>query len=259
MSIPERGNPQRNNPHTAQGVVIQRTVDSDVDEGWNAIDTAVNYQQQVHNRVQPYTNTIMELNDVGDTKYEGYAERMAAGFKAWGENYYNKTQAYLYEGELAAQRTKATQGRETFGVLGVDTDENPDFEVIEETQRQQGLGSMQVSSTRAIEVKASTSPNYASLDSLVGGGVKQLRKREQTGRFTHLTLMISNDNQHNHWPVTDHDFAATYGSNFNAISGANWNARLNTRMTALKNTNNIALPLHVEIQHGGTIYATCDV
>ena len=70
-----------------------------------------------------------------------------------------------------------------FAILGVDTDENPDLDIA--TQPYVNTGSQQFpvwaaqpSSTRAVEVKASTTDRYDSMDGLITRGVKQLRKRE---------------------------------------------------------------------------------
>lgn len=242
-------------------VTVQRDVDGDMTIGEQALTTASNYHGQVIGKLAPYTQGVRGLDDSGDGRLEQYAARMAAGFKVWADNYYNKAQAYLYEGDIASTRTDLHRSPNVFGILGVDTDENPDLELVSEAvDVSTGVVRTAVTDTKSVEIKASTSATYASFDGLVSNGMKQLRKREQTGNFTSLHLMLHNDNPANHWPITDATFGAPpIGGNIANVTPGDWNNRLNVRMAQMKATRHIALPVRVEAFYGGQRYALADV
>lgn len=242
--------------------VIQRSIDGDLAEGWASINTAQGYEGEVINRLDPYTGKISQLGQSGDGHYEDAGQRMAGGFKQWSANFYNKTQAYLYEAQKADEKTDLSGrgGRNSFGILGVDTDEEADLEVYtERLAMQQGRPVLQGESNTAVEVKASTSPNYEAVDKLVTGGVGQLKKREATGRFSQLELELHNDNQANSWPITAHTLATTYGNDPSTVLPLQWGARLQARIASLKATKGVGLPLKVSAEHSGVKYAEVTV
>lgn len=245
--------------HRANGAVLQRTVAEDVDTGWKAVKTATQYQRQVAGQLPSYTDSILRLDNDVDPVLKGYAQQMAAGFAVWGENYYNKTQAYLWESELAAQHSAPYGNPRVFGILGVSTDENPDLTLIRQSPTPH-LPATMLTEQHAVEVKASTSDRYASFDGLVANGMAQLAKRQNNvPGTTHLQLRLHNDATANHWPFTDWDFQHRYNNDFTQISSNDWNSRLATRVTALKNTKGIQLPVLVEALYAGNVYARANV
>jgi hypothetical protein len=248
-------------PGAAQLRVAQLSPATDkLDAGDAIMNKTTGYQDHVTNAVNGYTLKIRQLDDTGDSTYEQHAFRMASGYKTWTENYYNKTQAYLYEAQKAGQHTNVTGhgNQNRFAMLGEDTDLEPDLAVSVEQfgPGQGGVPQVQSRTNEAVEIKASTSPEYASVDKLAGAGMKQLHKRELTGNFQSLRLELHNDSEVNHWPITDHAFANTYYGNFQNISRGAMNQRLNERMASLAVNEGIALPVHVTAEHGGNVYGS---
>ncbi|MGI8800720.1 MAG: hypothetical protein ACR2KV_00895 [Solirubrobacteraceae bacterium] len=247
-------------PGAGTARVLQRTVDGDLAAGYDAVTRAASYQEAVDGQISRYSHGVSQLGQSADARLEDYATNMAAGFKVWGENFYNKATAYLYEGDLAAQHTQLHRNPNTFAILGVDTDENPDMELVQEhVDVSTGALRTQVTGRAAVEVKASTTSVYASFDQLVANGMKQLKKRELTGRPSYLVLIVHNDNPDNHWPVTDHVFATMYGGAVAHVPPTLWSTRLAERAASLKATNQITLPVHVEAHQQGTKYAEASV
>jgi hypothetical protein len=96
----------------------------------------------------------------------------------------------------------------------------------------------------AVEVKASTSSNHESVDALVGGGIQQLKKRQDTNKFTHLDLRISVDNNNNTWPLTQHMYN-TAVKNGTINKPETWDERLKARIQQIRDNIGITLPLQV--------------
>ncbi|WP_158800349.1 DUF4157 domain-containing protein [Pedobacter sp. L105] len=239
--------------------IVQRTVDSDLDEGTEAVSATLNYQGNVMDIVSSYVEKIHGITVVGDSNYDDFANQMAGGYKVWANNYYNKSQAYLYEAQKAAQYTQfGANNRNNFAVLGVDTDENADIELIsekfEKNKETGDLNKLPLEQT-AIEFKASTSPNFDTVDKLFIKGMAQLHKRENLNKFKFLKLEIHNDNKNNYWPITDAKFKSQFGSNIVNITGADYQARLEQRVSASINSNDIKLPIEVVAEHNSTAYA----
>ena len=244
---------------TATHTRIQRNVTEDLTAGRDALYAAESYGATVSSKIQPFTQQIEGLDSSGDLRFEGAANSMAAGFRVWADNYYNKAQAYLYEAELAARNTTTSRNPNQFAVLGVDTDENPDLDIISQFFDNRGSQNFPVwhpgrEEKKAIEVKASTSDKVASMDSLARKGMQQLRKREVAGGYNQLSLELHNDNPGNHWPLTEHMFQTNFGSNFANVTQGDWNARLTTVMQQMKNTYGLNLPVTVNVVQGGQPY-----
>jgi len=245
--------------HTVQqgaSPTVRRTPDEDIQAGDFALDTASSYGTDVHARITGYRKTMLALNEPG-SGYEDHAAKMAAGYRAWSENYYNKTQAYLYEAQLATERTKSGQlGQGKSGnqiaYLGVDTDENPDIEFwTEHLEDRDGRIVSLGQQTSALEIKASTSKNYASIDGLLAGGVKQLKKREAAKPGIDLHLDFHLDNPAAAWPFTDTMLQQKFNGDVSSATKDDFDTRLAERIGAMKATNGIAAPLTVRGFYGG--------
>lgn len=243
--------------------VAQRTVAGNIDEGDETLNQTEGYQESVFGAVDVYTNKIRQLDDTGDAYYADFAEKMSSGYKTWAENYYNKSQAYLYEAQKAGSHTRVggANNENRFAVLGEDTDLQPDLTVGVERFEvgESGVPRVTDTSREAVEFKASTSASYDSVDKLFIGGMKQLAKREESGEFQMLRLELHNDNEDNHWPITDHAFENTYGSDFDNISDADFNDRLQARADSMAGTAQIGLRTAVVAEHGGDVYAEATV
>ncbi|MBI2512815.1 MAG: DUF4157 domain-containing protein [Opitutae bacterium] len=232
--------------------VVQRTVDEDIEEGDEALGEVRDYSAAVIERLGPYTHDVRELGESHDARYVTFAERMASGYKAWASNYYNKSQSYLYEAQKAAEHinVRGHNRGNTFPVLGRDTDTEPDLALHHETfpLADDGAAPEPEMHSTAVEMKASTSRNYASLDELVRGGIDQLKKREDTGHFASLLLEVHSDNTRNPWPITNAAFAADFGSDPAALTAEAVRVRLQARLTDWVADRHIALPITLRLE-----------
>ena len=244
----------------AAPISIQRDYQEDINKGIGDLGRANGYYNQVEGSINRYTGLVSQLGQIiGDATAEDRARAMAGGFRAWSENWYNKTQAYLWEADLAYQSTNLNQNPNTYGILGVDTDQESDLRIVKE-QFDISRGSVTSTEHVAVEAKASTSEKYDSLDKLVTNGMQQLKKREtsQPG-LTHLQLEVHNDNQANHWPITDAKFRDEFRSNFGDIRPQHWSDRLHERMSTMKNTYGITKQVTVNAYHDGNLYSSTKV
>lgn len=239
-------------------LVLQRTIESDIEDGNRALYNSIGYQDQVIPRLEKYVQNIQQL-DHGE--YDHLAGKMSAGYKSWSENYYNKTQAYIFEAQLVSQDfTKfapgnAKKGTNTFGMLGTDTDLEPDVSVYTENAE---IKNDKVEITgkdyKAVEIKASTSSNYATVDKLAADGMQQLRKRQNTGNYSSLQIVINIDNQTNPWPITLGSLTKNFNNDYDQIPLNTWQARVMERFTAMKGKYGITLPLSVFVHSNGYLY-----
>ena len=231
--------------------VIQRTVDTDIQNATEALDNTKLYQESVMKGLDKYTKVMKELDTSENEQYESIAAKMASGLKAWAQNYFNKSQAYLYEGQKAADFTRTNMGQFSFGILGVDTDKNPDLEVHTLSEKQGWASS-------AVEFKASTTGNYASVDKLLGEGLEQLKKRELHGdefqqKFSKLLLTIHNDNAENMYPLSPTEFERRYAG---IVGDVDWNFELRYRIDQKVKKLAFKTPVEIRLEHKGKRYAT---
>ncbi|MEV4859198.1 DUF4157 domain-containing protein [Streptomyces ossamyceticus] len=245
---------RKSRPERAPALIIQRSATEDVEAGNIEINTASDYAGDVLGRFGSYGEFIKELDDPEGGKQE-MAVVMGRGYKAWSKNFYNKTQAYLFEADLVSSNATMRPrqlggGRATVSLpyLGVNTDTDADMAIRTEYIENDRISK---STHTALEVKASTADAYASIDGLVAGGIKQLRKRELTGQFQNLMLELHSDGSSAHWPITEFELASGYGNDRNMVPDAKWKDRLEERITAMKNTNSITSPLTVKVTYNG--------
>jgi hypothetical protein len=175
---------------------------------------------------------------------------MAEGLKAWAANFYNKTQAYLYEAQKADDHTKPWGSPRSISILGVDTDANPDLEV-------HTLPDKGVWQSRAVELKASTSADYKAVDKLVKDGLEQLKKREgqhdaYNQPFKRLLLTVHNDSPANPYPMTPTEFETRYASIWEDVKWNDEKERLVDRIEEY----DFQTEVEVRLEHGGTRYVT---
>ena len=143
--------------------------------------------------------------------------------------------------------------------MGHDTDLNPDIE-IHERKVDQADGSVSWSGGIAHELKASTSANYDAIDKLVRAGIKQLKKRQESGNqygegFKKLLLTVHNDHIQNTYPFTEEMFKF-YNNDFSKIPSGDCNSRLQTLLKNVVISETITLPLEIRMEHSGQRYAT---
>lgn len=245
------------NRAVATALTVQRDAPGDLAEGDAAVQESTGYQGAVLKSLEPYRGKINQLLVSGDVYYESAAERMAAGYAAWGKNYYNKTQAYLYEAQKATEFTKEGQrgkgtGSNHMAYLGVNTDKESDVSYQSEIfdVDKGGYVSNRRTQATSMEIKASTSPTFEAVDQLTREGLQQLKKRQDTLQFQELRLEVHIDNKDNHWPATDHMFQNEYGGSMATFgSSANVKVRATKYLTGMKATYGINLPLRVTLQY----------
>jgi hypothetical protein len=229
---------------------VQRSAEQDIDDGDAAILRGDQYAGQVHRRVDRYRRIMIALADPRN-EHSDTGARMAAGYRAWSENFYNKSQAYLFEAEKASEHTKVGEHpRQRIAYLGVDADSEPDLEFVEHTYTM-GPGQIPVrsqSTATAVEMKASTSARYASIDELVLGGVHQLRKRQIADSARALLLEVHLDNPRAAWPITEAAMARDYPQGTGQINLDVYRQRITTRLTKMKKTAKIVGALTAAIQ-----------
>lgn len=240
---------------------IQREVNDDLAAAFSNVADAENYSGNVGAQLNPYANTIVKMEETGDGHLMDCAERMAGGFAAWAENFSNKSAAYLFEAEIAATSTEVRRNPNIYAILGVDTDEEPDLDLITNetimTNDPYPVVDHQEMTTTAVEAKASTSEKYDSVDTLVANGMKQLKKREDTQRYDRLLLKV--DNAHSSWPVTDLDLNTNFHGDIDQVPDDHAETRLSARIAAMKATYGITLPVEVEASALGRAYASVEV
>lgn len=231
---------------------VQRNVDNDLSETFQYLDITQNYEASTIAKIYNYAENIKHT----DTNIDGnLASKMSNGLKVWAQNYYNKSQAYLYEGQKANDFTTPDS---RFAILGHDTDLNPDIEIHE---RQVQNGKDNWSGGIAHELKASTSENYDAVYQLVLAGIKQLKKRQDLGNqygenFKKLLLTVHNDDPKNAYPITDNMLKNNYGNNPNNVPSNDWNKRLESLLAGTIVHNGITIPIEVRMEFNGTRYAT---
>ncbi len=233
---------------------VQRTVDTDVKEANDYIDTTVGYQGEILKQIPYYMETIKRADNSGDGAIMGVAGKMAEGVKKWASNYYNKSQAYLYEAQKANDFTN--HNYTSYGVLGVNTDTEADMEVHSRGKGQYGQAGPWKST--AHEVKASTSENNEAVQKLVKGGLDQLKKREiqkdmNGNKFSELLITAHNDNEANYFPYTKGDVDKDGQPNmglYNDVSN-----KLFQRMIQQYKNLGFAQNVTIALEHKGKKYA----
>ena len=221
--------------------VIQATFQDDVNEGWSAIDNADYYYEYVYDKIEGYTNKMVEIE--GDLHETDIAEWMATGFRTWAENFYNKVQAYVYEAQKANDYTSVDRRR--YAALGVSTDLEPDITVYHQDSKE----------SSAVEVKASTSPNESAIYKLAVAGLIQLKKREDAGYNGALHLVVHNDNTSNFFPYTTAQTDA--GELWNNIpSKADFDHQLIARISGKVQEQGFAGPLEIRLEQNGERYSS---
>lgn len=238
-------------------VVVQRDAQEDLEIGDFTGRVSLHYQNQAFHALGRYRKYIGDLKK--NWQYEEQVNYMAKGYRAWNENYYNKTQAYLFEAQKVSEATR--EGRRTsagfqnsLAYLGSDTDKEPDITVFHEDYTEGKFGRFTYNGQRieAVEIKASTTPLPESVNGRLADGLAQLKKREDTGKFSYLTLELHMDNEKNCWPFTAHEFSTRFGGDFTKITIKQWNDRITQRVGDLKKTKKINLPLNVRAYYGGS-------
>ncbi|MEM1000093.1 MAG: DUF4157 domain-containing protein [Bacteroidota bacterium] len=238
--------------------VVQRTVEGDIKEGLSYVDATKGYSKQVLKTLEPYIEKVKAIDGAKST-FSNLSVDMADGLKAWSKNFYNKSQAYLYEAQKANDFTNIKNGAPFYvALLGTDVKLNPDIEQVQfkadnNNKLKQGL-------YRAIETKASTSAAYNAVRALVVEGLAQLKKREGQltklgGAFTHLLLVVHNDDPQNGFPFTDHEVSNDYDKDINKVPKNAWSPKLKDRMHAKVNEHNFGLPLEIRMEFNGKRYA----
>ena len=246
---------------TISSPIIQRSVDSDLEESKGFIESTMLYQGTTNEKVSNYATNIKTVNDLGTEEYMTLAGLMSKGLKIWAQNYYNKSQAYLYEGQKANDFTNPGVNPSTFAILGSDTDLNADMEVHTKYFNHEDGSERGWSGGIAHELKASTSENYGAVYSLVQAGLDQLKKRENQMNmygeaFQKLLLTVHNDDPQNVYPFTNNMVMTKYGGNINIITKADWNYRLKDLLTDSIATKGITTLIEIRMEHNGTRYAT---
>lgn len=231
--------------------VVQRAVDDDLEAAADAYHEARAYEARVYPALGRYADKIKDSDAAGDVDVQDLAERMARGLKTWSVNYYNKTQAYLYEAQKADDHTRHGD----YAILGVDTSFNPDLEVHSQT------GPDPSWSSAAVEFKASTSSDYYAVRKLVKEGLAQLGKREGDrnsygAEFDRLLLTVHNDNPANSFPFTRDKVKKAYGGDPDDIPGDDWNVQLEAVLAPLVAATGIRTYVEVRMEQQGRRYAT---
>ncbi|WP_254564075.1 DUF4157 domain-containing protein [Oscillatoria sp. HE19RPO] len=235
---------------------IQRTPEEDMNLGDIALNTASNYYSWVEPQLIEYRKFILDDLEQNDKQGAFLAEKMSQGYKAWATNWYNKTQAYLYEGKKAKDNTWCKNAQISAGILGVDTDKEADLEVHLGVLNNKTNDTMWTS--RAVEYKASTSPEQKAVYDLCVEGIKQLGKREEQKNmngepFTLLVLTIHNDHNQNVFPYTTAEGSNIDGS---ALSKEAINKRLHDRMgEKVKEHIKTGTRTEIRLEHNGEQYA----
>lgn len=227
--------------------IVQRTVKEDIDAAKDDINNTDGYTGKVLNGLNEYTEKILYAESQQNSHLELPKEvgEMAKGMKAWGANYYNKAQAYLYEAQKVNDHTRVGQNESvwTLSRLGQDTDLEPDTQSLKIKSGTTGV-------RQAIELKTCTTENESNMAKLVQDGLAQLQKREKTGTFSSLLLTVHNDHPKNIYPYTSTDLSPDL-TNTDAIEN-----KLLVRINATGKGSDIKLPLEVRLEHKGRRYAT---
>ncbi len=236
-------------------MVIQRVAADDVTAGHEAYDKTQEYFASVYESVDAYTTTVLDIdNEPRDDEEHEVADKMADGYKAWAVNLYNKSQAYLYEGQKANDYTKRPK---QFAILGVNTKTDADLTVHTRTDDGHTFTGWE---SRPVEFKASTSPNQAAVYKLAVEGLEQLKKRnDSTGRFgetfTSMVLVIHNDHPQNVFPYTEDEIARYYGGDVSQATQSDTNQRLELRLLTRVKELKFNGSVDVRLEQNGKRYA----
>ncbi|MBV7328163.1 DUF4157 domain-containing protein [Chloroflexi bacterium TSY] len=220
--------------------IIQRNI---VNDHLHEVQTFLNLQDSYQARVfdQIYHSYI------GKTRHSPVAEQMASGLKVWAANYYNKSHAYLYEAKKADDFTRYPQ----YAILGVDTDKNPDLEVINLFFRYQ---QRYIGSSRSIEFKTTTSNHDVEKRDEEKGG-----KTVFDTRFDRHILTVDNSTAgENYYPFTDREISTRYGFLRNQDPKQfQWlyNQRLKKKISHYISRKTFSAPVEVRLEYRGKRYA----
>ncbi|MCW3000561.1 MAG: hypothetical protein JWQ20_4097 [Conexibacter sp.] len=259
------------------GATLQRDIAGDVDAGWEVLKRQRAYNNYVLGKLGPYTTKINsfrpdrrlpgEADDARTRKVVG--ERLAKGFRHWNENYYNKSQGYLWEMDAATEATIAlphTGQVHKVGILGHDDRTQPDLSVEDyeiaaarpNAAPQLVLPLKQVDAL-AVELKANTKGGTENAHVLALHGAHQLRKRQDAG-YKALKLVMHIDGSDNVWPFTpreaEHQRTAR-GHRW--AEAAAWNDRLAKRAGELRRTAGLGVPFTIELWYQGLLAATVTI
>jgi hypothetical protein len=240
---------------------IQREVDEDLKAGEDSYDGAYNYVRNAGESLEKYINQIRSLHSNENNFFRPYAKGMAKGFKAWSENFYNKTAAYLYEAEVAYRNTETSEKSYKLGLLGANTREQPDVIFLEGDTPQSAFESDQKEEApknplrTAVEVKTSTSNNFGAVNKLVIEGLWQLKMRDRTNDYAKLVLYI--DNLVSTWPIPLSTFKSIYNSDFYSVRPEDWERHLREQVEDSVTGEKFAYPLEIILTYKGGVNAKC--
>jgi hypothetical protein len=230
-----------------QAGVLQATFQSDMNDAQEKMQRLDTYQSAVHKKYGEYRKKIEMVYAYNVPDATSLAERMATGLKFWATNYYNKSQAYLYELEKAHDKT--TLPKDRYAILGSDVDLQPDIEIHRFDNNTKKW------SSKAMELKTSTSIKHTDVQSLVTEGMKQLEKRkgqkDAFGKsYSKYTLVVHNDHPQNLYPLGKNDLETNYGG---IIEDVDWDMEAEYRNQ--QRIKNFASPLTLKLEHNGTQYS----
>ncbi|MDB9346561.1 DUF4157 domain-containing protein [Nodularia spumigena] len=234
-------NDKKRETEKTKGETIQCYQYEDLNKGNEAVWAERAYKDEVMTRMESYIKIV-------DSMYPDPAgATMAEGYRVWSENYKNKSEAYLYEGQKASDYTK--RGR-AYSILGVNTKTESDLEVHKINS---DLG---VWESTAAEFKTATSAKESAVQQSLSDGLEQLAKREELGdkwgqKFKKLVLTVHIDNPENIFPYTKATWPGFWPEQEQVEK------QLLMRCNAIKKApvNGIKTELEINMEYKGTRYA----
>ncbi|MDB9345525.1 DUF4157 domain-containing protein [Nodularia spumigena CS-586/05] len=176
-----------------KGETIQCYKYEDLNKGNEAVRAESAYKHEVMEKMESYREIVDRMHP------EPVGAKMAEGYRVWSENYKNKSEAYLYEGQKASDYTIPFRA---YSILGVNTKTESDLEV-HKINSDSGVWE-----STAAEFKTATSANESAVQQSLSEGLEQLAKREALGdkwaqKFKKLVLTVHIDNPDNIFPYTE--------------------------------------------------------
>lgn len=244
--------------------MVQRDMDGDLKAANQAIDLHAWMDGEVLPRLrQEYTQN----SQLAQFSAPGAGDKMASGFRAWAENFKNKSGAYLVEAKKAMDHTDWYEG--TFAVLGVNTNTDPDIAELRIPRGGLDPGKGNWAAPRALEVKSSDSGHDA-VAALVREGIEQLKKRETVQptvgvSFTRHLLAV-HLNAPGNYPFTDLEFQTFQQQCHHqgvdpyeftrADVAQHWNSRLFNKVYDHIEKQGFNNPIEVRMYYRGRRYAS---